>query len=49
MVKVPNAVADIVSPADMHDQQYGNDAEILKALMEGRQLPNAEDNRGMML
>ena len=50
MVKVPNAVkADIVSPADMHDQQYGNEMqEILKALMEGRQMPSAEDNRGMI-
>ena len=50
MVKVPNAVkADIVSPADMHDQQYGKEmTELLKALMEGRQMPNAEDNRGMV-
>ena len=50
MVKVPTAVkADIVSPADMHDQQYGKEmTELLKALMEGRQLPDAQDNRGMV-
>ena len=50
MVKVPNAVKNhTVAPSDGHDQKYGGEMmELLKSLMEGRQMPRAEDNRGMV-
>jgi hypothetical protein len=50
MVKVPNAVKhNTVAPSDMHEQKYGGEMmELLKSLMEGRKMPKAEDNRGMV-
>jgi hypothetical protein len=50
MVKVPNSVKNpTVAPGDGHDQKYGGEMmELLKSMMEGRKMPKAEDNRGMV-
>ena len=50
MVKVPNSVKhNTVAPSDMHEQKYGGEMmELLNSLMEGRKMPKAEDNRGMV-
>ena len=50
MVKVPNSVKkQVYAPANGHDQKYGSEMmELLNALLEGRKLPSAEENRGMV-